>query len=125
MVAAGCKLLAEIELTRRLKDRLTMRAAQAASPHVRRITPMIGMVFDGLARLGAEIAPHRERQVVITLGERELLGRYEHPIPDSRGPRRAGRLAIYERAGRSVGRLVATFATEEEAWSFRQRPRLP
>jgi hypothetical protein len=111
---------------KQLVQYLTKLAANARSPHVRRVAPFIALLGDGVEQLGAHWEIHYMRQVLlVTDDERRIVVHYVHPkhaTEDS--PRRRGGIVFQQKIGNRLGPVVRGIYTLDDAIAFRQRPSL-
>jgi hypothetical protein len=106
---------------KQLVQYLTKLAANARSPHVRRVAPFIALLGDGVEQLGAHWEIHYMRQVLLIVGERRIVAHYVHP---KQSPRRRGGIVFQEKIGNRLGPVVRGIYTLDDAIAFRQRPSL-
>lgn len=97
-------------------QRLTLLAATAKSPHVRRIAGLVRLVLEGLTKVGI---PWEARQRYVSINNGAYRGSYIHP---HRAPRRRGALIIRKMRGQRLGPIVETISTLPEAISFYNDP---
>jgi hypothetical protein len=100
-------------------QRLTQLAANAKSPHVRRVAGLVRLALEGLKKAGI---PWEARARYVSINNGVLRGRYLHP---HRAPRRRGALVIQKMRGTRLGPIVRTISTLPEAIDFYKNPRLP
>jgi hypothetical protein len=104
-----------------LIERLTALAANAKSPHIRRVAPFVAILADGLEQMGASYTMRYSRQALIISGDRQFVGRYQHP---NRLPRQRGAIVFKELHRGRPGRVVRAISTLDEAIAFKQNPTL-
>ena len=106
---------------KQLVQRLTKLAANAKSPHIRRIAPFIALVGDGVETMGVHWELQYMRQVLLIVGTRRIVAKYVHP---KRSPRRRGGIVFQQKIGNRLGPIVRGIYTLDDAIAFRQRPSL-
>ena len=101
-------------------DDLRRKAANWPSPHVRRITPIIDLVHDGLKKLGINPTPRGARQVAFEYNGKRYRAGYDHPVNT---PRQRGAITIWRMNG--VHKIVVRrFETLEQGSRFLLHPTL-
>ena len=99
-------------------QRLTQLAANAPSPHIRRIAGFIRLGLEGLNKAGIAWEAHKR---YVSIDDGSYRGRYRHP---TRVPRQRGRLVVHKMEGNRLGPIVRSISTLPEAIAFYNDPRI-
>jgi hypothetical protein len=106
---------------KQLIEYLTKLAANARSPHVRRVAPFIALVGEGVEQLGVHWEIHYMRQVLLVVGKRRIVASYQHP---KQSPRHRGGIVFREKHGNRLGPVMLGIYTLDDAIAFKQNPRI-
>src|SRR4029077_14312313 len=97
---------------------LTKLAANAKLKHVRRIAPFIALLGAGVEKMGARWEIHYMRQVLLIVGKRRIVARYQHP---KISPRQRGGIVFQRKIGNRLGPVVRGIYTLDDAIAFSQK----